>query len=168
MTDNQYTTNEIIVFPNGESISIKKELVSFKPWQGTVLFDTYGNKPVIDFNNEPVFAELAILKKFQSKGWNGVWVDSYRKKFRVGLPGLVDSVPLPEKQKIFFDTIYSKTKRKGGCWDVFLWKGNKLFFVELKRKKKDTIRSSQIVWLQESLQSGLKPENFLIVEWDFL
>lgn len=150
---------------SGKQVPIQKYFLTFNPWKGASIPNTYNNKPVIDWNGEPVFAELAVLQLFQSYGWSGVWVDTYRKKFRIGLPDVADPIDLPAKQKKIFDSIQGKTGKSGGCWDVFVWKGDQLIFAELKRLKKDKIQSSQNEWLKASLARGLKPENFALIEW---
>lgn len=158
--------SEIFSLSSGEQVSIRKYFLEFREWQGTPVPNTYNGKAVIDWNGEPVFAELAVLRLFQSHGWEGVWVDSYRRKYRVGLPDVVDSVELPQKQRELIDSIRAKTGRSGGCWDVLVWKGDTTLFVELKRRKKDNIQSTQIEWLASTLDSGLTTENFALVEWN--
>lgn len=157
--------SEIFSLSSGAQISIQKYFLEFKEWKGAPIPNTYNNKAVIDWKGEPLFAELAVLRLFQSSGWNGVWVDSYRRKFRVGLPDVVDPVELPKAQAQFIDTLREKTGRFGGCWDLFLWKGDSLLFIELKRRKKDKIQSTQIEWLGASLEFGLTAANFALVEW---
>lgn len=161
-----YTTDsEIFSLPSGDQISIPKYFLEFKEWKGTPIPNTYNNKAVIDWNDEPVFAELAVLRLFQSHGWNGVWVDSYRRKYRIGLPDIAEPVELPQKQQQLIESIKAKTGRSGGCWDVFVWKGEEVLFIELKRQKKDAIQDSQRSWLEESLKNGLKSTNFALLEW---
>lgn len=53
-----------------------------------------------------------------------------------------------------------------GCWDVLAWKGDRIIFTESKRLKRDKIRDTQTRWLDAALRYGLKPENFLVVEWE--
>ena len=53
----------------------------------------------------------------------------------------------------------------GGCWDIVSWKNDKILFSESKRTKKDFIQSTQNKWLKCSFNLGLRPENFLMVEW---
>src|SRR3989344_7079105 len=77
---------EELVLPSGRKVWVAKYFLRFKEWKRKSIPNTYGNKAVIDWNGEPVFAELVVLRLFQSNGWNGVWVDSYRRKYRVGLP----------------------------------------------------------------------------------
>ncbi len=158
--------SERFLLSSGEQISIQKYFLHFNPWKGAPIPNTYNNKPVIDWNGEPVFAELAVLCLFQSHGWEGVWVDSYRRKYRIGLPDVVEPVQLPEKQKQLIESIKAKTGRSGGCWDVFVWNDDELLFVELKRSKKDSIRESQVEWLEASLKIGLKTSTFALIEWN--
>lgn len=157
---------ESFSLPSGESLLIQKYLLNFKLWKGAPIPNTYNGKAVIDWNGEPVFAELAVLRLFQSHDWEGVWVDSYRRKYRVGLPDVVEPVELPENLNQLIESIRTKTGRSGGCWDVLVWKGEEILFLELKRSKKDRIQDSQVQWLEASLTEGLNIENFGFVEWD--
>ena len=156
---------ELFSLSSGADISIQKYFLHFNEWKGAPIPNTYNNKPVIDWNGEPVFAELAVLRLFQSHGWEGVWVDSYRRKYRIGLPDVAEPVELPQKQRELIESIKAKTGRSGGCWDVFVWKDNQILFVELKRQKKDVIQDSQRLWLEKSIESGLTTDNFAFLEW---
>lgn len=156
---------ELFSLSSGEQISIQKYFLHFNEWKGAPIPNTYNNKPVIDWNGEPVFAELAVLRLFQSHGWEGVWVDSYRRKYRIGLPDVAEPIELPPKQRDLIECIKAKTGRSGGCWDVFVWKGEEVLFIELKRSKKDNIRDSQVSWLEEGLKSTLKTKDFALLEW---
>ena len=151
---------------SGNQVAMQKYFLTFDSWKGAPIPNTYNGKAVIDWNGEPIFAELAVLRLFQSHGWEGVWVDSYRRKYRVGLPDVVDSVGLPERQRGLIESIRAKTGRSGGCWDVLVWKGDTTLFLELKRQKKDNIQSTQIEWLAATIGLGLTADNFSLVEWD--
>ena len=157
---------ELFSLSSGADIFIQKYFLTFTPWKGASIANTYNNKPVIDWNGEPVFAELAVLRLFQSHGWEGVWVDSYRRKYRIGLPDVVEPIEIPSKQRDLIESIKAKTGRSGGCWDVFVWKGEDVLFIELKRSKKDNIRDSQVSWLEEGLKSTLKTKDFALLEWN--
>jgi len=157
---------EEIILPSGRKVSVVKYFLKFKEWKGKPIPNSYGNKAVIDFNGEPVFAELAVLKLFQSNGWDGVWIDSYRRKFRVGLPDVIDPIDLPTNKKDLFNSIKQKTGASGGCWDVFVWNNDQTLFIELKRSKKDRIQDSQKIWLETSLNYGLALDNFVLIEWN--
>ena len=54
---------------------------SFSSWSGPPIADSSCGKPVLEFKGKPLFAELAILRILETDGWNGVWVDSYRRRF---------------------------------------------------------------------------------------
>lgn len=128
--------------------------------------NTYGGKYVLDFNGQPAFAELVVLWTLRKEGWEGVWVDTYGKKYRIGLPGIVEPVTLPSEQTKIIENIAARAGSFKGCWDVFLWRGNNHLFVELKRKGRDAIRETQVRWLEASLSVGIKAEDFLLVEWE--
>lgn len=96
----------------------------------------------------------------------GVRTNSYRRKYRIGLPEVAEPIELPEKQRQLINSIRAKTGRHGGCWDVLAWKGDRILFLELKRSKKDRIQHTQDGWLSASLGSGLLHENFALIEWD--
>jgi len=158
--------SEMFSLSSGNQVAMQKYFLTFDSWKGAPIPNTYNGKAVIDWNGEPIFAELAVLRLFQSHGWEGVWVDSYRRKYRVGLPDVVDSVGLPERQRGLIESIRAKTGRSGGCWDVLVWKGDTTLFLELKRQKKDNIQSTQIEWLAATIGLGLTADNFSLVEWD--
>ena len=60
--------------PSGDSVEIPRCRVFFTPWRGEPIVDTFGGKPVLALDGEPLFAELVILRKLQVAGWDGVWV----------------------------------------------------------------------------------------------
>lgn len=126
---------------------------------------TYGGKTVLDVNGEPVFAELGILRAFQRDGWDGVWVDTYRRRYRVVFWGDPEGVKPPREQQEFLDAIHSRAGTRSGCWDVFCWKHEFRLFAEAKRVGKDASRERQIKWLAAALELGVPVFSFLIVEW---
>ena len=113
----------------------------------------------------PAFAELVVLWTLEHAGWHGVWVDSYRSKYRVGL---MEEAPvdLPPPRKIMIDSLRKKMGKRGGVWDVYCWNDERILFVELKRGGRDRIRSSQRLFLEAALNQKLPLDTFLIVEWD--
>ncbi|MEZ5055291.1 MAG: hypothetical protein R2807_11120 [Chitinophagales bacterium] len=142
-------------------ISLELEL-----WSGKNIEDTYGNKKVINYKNQPVYAELYIVKTLKEKNINAVWVDNFRKNFRNELPEINNGIELPKIIKMKYDEIVSLNKTRNGCWDILTWdKENQIHFYELKEIKKDKIRNTQIKWLQSCLELGYTENNFTIVEW---
>jgi hypothetical protein len=133
--------NEIFLLSSGKRILVQKYFFMFNRWSGAAIPNDYNGKAVVDWNGEPVFAELAVVRLLKAHGWNAVWTDSYRNKYRIGLPDVAEPVDIPSEPKVLIDDIRAKTGRNGGCWDVVAWTSNKILFVELKRIKKDPFTS---------------------------
>ncbi|MFZ4741692.1 MAG: VRR-NUC domain-containing protein [Bacteroidales bacterium] len=144
---------------------IRKTFQEIPIWKGNKIVDTYGNKTILDFNGNPLFAELFALRTFKEKGFSGVWADTYRRTFRTELPEKKETkISLP----IFVTEKLNKINPNGklsGTWDLILWKEEELKFVELKRQGKDRIRQTQIEFLERALKNGIPIENFEIFEW---
>jgi hypothetical protein len=155
-----------ITLSDGQQVGVPVYAMKFKQWQGEPPANTYGGKQIVDFDGKPLFAELAVLELLKKERWSGVWVDSYGKKFRTGLPDVAEPITLPDEQKELLERIAGKVGRFAGCWDVFAWHKNEVLFAECKRIKKDAIRQSQIKWLEACLSLDIPLENFLMVEWD--
>ncbi|MGC2238769.1 MAG: hypothetical protein WA584_21620 [Pyrinomonadaceae bacterium] len=158
------TLSEIFQLSSNKRIEIPKANIHFEKWFDEKIEDTYGGKTIINFNDEAVFAELAILRIFENNGWSGVWVDTFRKKYRTDWINK-NGVELSSDRQIFLNKIYKNLDSKIGCWDVFCWKEKRVIFVESKRQSKDKIRETQIRFLESALNCGLSKESFLIVEW---
>lgn len=156
-----------IDLPSGKSVDVPKATPIFRKWTGEPPEDTYGRKPVLEFEHNPAFAELVILRIFERAGWEGRWIDSYRNRTVVGCWGDNIMKPLPAKERALLDSIRAKSGVKGGCFDVFCWRGEAVLFAEAKWKAHDEIRVNQRHWLQAALNAGLPLESFLIVEWGF-
>ncbi len=142
----------------GRVVNVPKFFIHFREWarknergrpftlEGRPI-DTYHGKPVLDYRGEPVFAELAILRLLESEGWEGRWVDSFGGvKFRTGLLNQ-PLCALPAGPKALFDNIAAAKRSRGGCWDVFAWRGKEFLFAEakrikLRRTKSDLVRGS--------------------------
>ena len=168
---------EIIELEN-ESIKIPKCNILFKQWTGTPVKETFGGKPIVSLGNQPMFAEIAILNLFLADGWKARWVQTYGRG--KGAPKFLASW-IDDKYKNQEDIPFSNIKimdmlseiksqnsnSYSGCWDVLGWKNDKVIFAEAKKSKKDQMRPTQYKWLNAGLNYGLKPENFLIVEWEF-
>jgi hypothetical protein len=92
-----------------------------------------------------LFAELAVLRSFEREGWNGVWVDSFRQRYRIGLPESTTPVALPSSQEELLGRIRGRPGWPRGCWDLVLWRDEETRFVEVKRRGKDRIRRSHTV-----------------------
>lgn len=137
-------------------------------------------KPFVSYNGHAMFAELAILKILRKRGWNGVWVSSWGGiSFWCDMNKKVDlEKTYPNMYRLFTAISFVKGGARGGCWDVFAWRGKKrkrILFIESKRGGgKDSIRPSQVEWLKATLKLGrilsdrfvISPASFIIYEWD--
>jgi hypothetical protein len=157
-------TLESLHLPSGLDVQIPKTAPVFRLWSGEFTGDTYGNKPLLDIDGTPVFAELAILRLFQKDGWNGVWVDTFGKKDRTSW-GEAGVVRLSGDKLELLKAIHQRAGSASGCFDVFCWKNDTVVFAESKRRSKDEIRETQLAWLEAAMQTGLDASAFLIVEW---
>lgn len=156
-------SKEIIRLSKNKTVEISKASPYFEKWIGEPIEDNY-NKIVLGFNGEPLFAEFIILQIFQNEGWDGVWVDTYRKKYRkdwINKKGV--DLP-PDKMKIL-NKIYNKIGSNKGCWDIFCWKSDQIILTESKYSKKDKLRANQINFLKAALEIGFDTKSFLLVEW---
>ena len=157
-----FITREEFRLSSGNIVLLSKATPTFRRWRSNLPPDTYGNKPIVDINGEPLFAELAILRLFQSEGWQGVWIDTYRNRKRVAVNQYAD---LPLDKDSLLQRIYKIAGTRSGCFDVFCWKDDLVLFAESKWKGHDRIRPTQVRWLTAALENGLPVEVFLIVEW---
>ena len=164
---------------DGNNIEIPKAVVQFKKWEGKPIGNTFGNKPLLDYEGKPMFAELAIMNTFEKNGWESRWVEPYGRPKLSPLylqewadSNLKEQVDHPienkEIQRLLDRIAKANNSRFGGCWDVLAWKDEFLIFAESKRSKKDFIQSTQNEWLNAAFEVGLKRENFLMVEWTVL
>jgi hypothetical protein len=169
-TEALVTSNKIIPIP---ALHLK-----FDHWAGEKIQNTFGGKPIINYEGKPMFAELAIMNMVLKAGWSSRWVEAYGSG-KVGPLYFSEWVDAPLKKQIvrpldsefhlrLLARIASANRNSyKGCWDVLAWSGEKTLFIESKHYKKDSIRDSQIRWLLAGLSAGLKPTNFLIAQWDF-
>ena len=158
--------------------SIPGVTLKLKKWDGLAIANTFGGKPLIDYEGKPMFAELAIQRMAVAGGWSARWTETYASKGSnpYFFTDWIDT-PLPKQvvapledlpQKELLARIREENNNSfSGCWDVIAWKGSTTLFLESKRKKKDNVRGTQLRWLRAGLAAGLKLENFLIVQWDF-
>ena len=141
---------------------LPKATPTFTPWKGPPLADDYGGKQVLDLDGEPLFAELVILRLFQRAGWDGVWVDTYRKRHLVGLE---EEATLPGRITDLMGSIARRAGSRSGCFDVVAWTGESIVFAESKRSGRDRLRDTQRFWLRAALDVLPGPEALLVVEW---
>lgn len=159
------TSSESITIAAGRVLDVPKATPTFALWTGTSPGDNFGGKPILDFKGRPAFAELAILWNFLEAGWDGVWVDSYRRRYLRAFWPTPVSVHLPPDREELLRRVRAGAGEKARPWDVFCWSGENVVFSEAKRLKRDSIRSSQIDFLTAAIDIGLPVSSFLLVEW---
>jgi hypothetical protein len=170
------TDIEIFYLGNDE-IKIPKCIIKFDKWAGEPIKETFGGKPIVCMNNKPMFAELAIMTLFKMSGWKSRWIETYgkSKKHPIYLSEWKDDKfknqiedPIEDKNilELLSGIASCNNDSYSGCWDVIAWNGDRIIFAESKRVSKDRIRKTQINWLSAGFKFGLKPENFLVVQWD--
>jgi hypothetical protein len=154
---------------SGQDINLPLTQPSFKKWPGPRPSFTFGRKPVLNYKDQPVFAELLILNLLKEKLWDGVWVSSYGgTKYLDEMPRdprLSQAVDLPAEYKQLHDDIQKVAGTKGGCFDVLAWRDGKVMFLEAKRKRHDKIRDTQRRWIEAAISTGVAPDKLIIVEW---
>ena len=175
---NLFPNNSETIILKDQSITIPKCNTLFKKWNGTPVKESFGGKPIVCIDNKPMFAEIAILHLFIADGWDARWVETYGRAKKAPkfiaewkddkYKNQVDRPFSNNRILTMLDEIMQHNSNSySGCWDVLGWKDEMLLFAEAKRSKKDKMRSTQSNWLEAALDYGLKPENFLIVEWEF-
>lgn len=161
-----------IRLPSGDSIDLPVCHPTFSIWNGAAPTFDFGKKPILDLEGKPAFAELVILRLLQADGWEGAWIETYG-----GIHYLQDMpadwklkpghVAIPTEREALLKRIWEKGKTTA-CFDVMAWKDDRIVFCEAKRKKKDRLTDAQLKFIGGALECGLKPEQLLIVEWDFV
>jgi len=167
---------EEIELPSGK-ILVPKKQIQLKEWRGEKINNTFGEKPLVDFNGIPFFVELAILKIGQIASWEGRWIETYamKKEGPYFFENWLDDHLKKQKSiaienetiKALLKKIATQNGGYSGCWDLLLWKGENFVFIECKKNKEDKLRKTQLNWLDAALMVGVKKENFVLLEWNF-
>lgn len=169
-------SSDVIELESGKCNILKYEL-TLNEWKGKAIQNTFGGKVLVDVNGNASFAELAVVDYLKKHGWNARWVETY------GRPPMEpfmltewndvcyrEQVHVPIIDAEIYETLLGIAKLNGnrfsGCWDIVAWKNGYISFLEVKRNKRDCIRSSQINWLKASLAYGLNCNNFIIIQWN--
>jgi hypothetical protein len=146
----------------------------FVKWEGKPVEFDFGKKPILNYDGEACFAELAILRVLLKHGWNGVWVETYGGTYYLNTMPKNSSlravhVPIPvDKERILQNIWKAGRMTTPACFDVFVWRDSKVLFCEAKHKvkhKKDTLTDPQVRFIAGALACGVAPESLLIAEW---
>lgn len=161
----------------GKECAVPKSHFFFRKWVGEPINNTFGGKSLLDVNGYASFAELAIVSLFQKAGWEARWVCTYghgkqnplfMKRWKDDCLKNQENCPIEDVwvQNLLNRVVVANNNSFSGCWDVIAWRDDTIVFVESKRYKRDSIRQTQVQWLESGLNSGLSENNFLIVQWD--
>ena len=122
-------------------ILVDKYCATFHPYQGEEQIYTYGNKAIVVDQGKPTYAEFAALSLFREEGWNGMWVDGYRRRKR---SSLLEDAQYPESIRDLLNSLSSRTGRTGGVFDLILWRDH-------KSKSNRLGESSSLLWHRPAL-----------------
>lgn len=161
---------------SGMALSVPVARPRFTPWNRAADVHTFGGKQLLRVDNEPQFAEVAILRLFEAEGWQGRWVETYGRP-AMG-PGLWrhwhPDGPRAQEHHAFNEPWVERrlqgiARANGGtysgCWDVVAWKEERLVFAESKKAKHDRLRPTQLRWAEAALACGAAADDLLLVEW---
>jgi len=146
--------------PRSGTIDVQLRRVRFGRWRGSPPASTWNGKRQVGSPERP-FAELAIAHKLAQAGWVSAWV--YRPGLYLSSWEPKVSVAFPAEALSILAEIGRACAVKGGCWDVFGWRAGVPIFAELKWPG-DHIRPSQRKWLDAAVQTGVLPDQFVIVQ----
>lgn len=170
-----YTEN--FTLPQG-TVEVPKCVVQFQPWKGTPVKETFGGRPIISVNNEPMFAEVGVLMHLANSGWQARWLitKGRRNKEPLCLSQWIDDSYFKQQHhaidnagvaRVLAAIAQANGNSYEGCWDIIAWMNNQLLLVMVKRNNKDFVTPAQNQWLSAALSIGLTEDNFLQVQWDF-
>jgi hypothetical protein len=130
--------------------------------------DTHKKRYLLAGKPHPAYAEILLVRLLHHQGWNAVWIDSYKGKFWSEMPFASEECYLPYRECRLYEKIrIANDGRRGGCWDIWAWRGNRHLFIEAKRARHDTIRAKQVRWYAVATKTvGLPERSFCVAEWD--
>lgn len=133
----------------------------------------WASRPQVSCDGEAMFPEIAVLSLFQKEGWDGVWVDVPRRRYFSRMPSLSKGVTLEGHVAQMVSRVAAAGEGTGAaCWELVLWHGRSLFFACVRDAESlagggPGLRRSETAWLEAGLRSGLAPQQFVLVEWDY-
>ncbi len=157
----------------GEDFSVKRYSHVFRscnlpPTQKDALDKYHHHKPFVEGAHGPVFAEIALIELLEKQGWNARWIDNYRNKVWHDMPRKESEDGLPMRELLLYAKIRSAMGRtRGGCWDIWAWRGNRHLFIEAKWRGHDRPKADQARWLGTATRLGVPKRSFWLVEWDY-
>lgn len=165
------TGETTISLPSGAEVILPLCNIVFQKWTGDSPSFDFGKKPLIDYEGEAIFAELAILKLLKESGWDGAWVETYGGiHFLNTMPKdwklANQNISIPKDKEAMLQKIWGAGKTSA-CFDVLVWKNDKILFYESKHRGKDRLTNAQTKFIEGALSCGIPKESLIIVEWKF-
>lgn len=161
-----------------EIIEVPKTVLQFQKWKDVPLKESFGGKPVVTLDGEGLFVEAALLILFKNSGWQARWISTvgkahstpiYLNEWKDDLYIHQTHEPIAEAKvlAVLQKMVQLNHQSFAGCWDIVSWNGETILFTKAIRNNKDLVRKIHLNWLKAGLAIGLKPENFLLVQWDY-
>jgi hypothetical protein len=127
-------------------------------------FASVPNKAALNFEGHPAWAEIVLVRLLERGGWGAAWVKNWG-----GLAfwrDVNDPIELPQMPSALLQKVETMTGVRGGCWDVFAWRGDDVLFIESKQHRRDRLRPTQKIWLETAIGCDVPLSAFAVVEWD--
>lgn len=119
---------------------------------------TYRSKPLVSADGDAVFGEIAILIHLRKDGWDGVWVDTFHRRFWRDMPHRserLDASSLPGAVRHLVERIRAlRGGLLGGFFDVLAWRGGEILCVEYKGPG-DRPNRNEGKWIDAALDAGV-------------
>jgi hypothetical protein len=165
--------------PSGRTVEIETLSIAFPLAEpstlpaGATFYNTtnpipgsYLNKPLVLYDGQPLFGEIAVARALEKDGWSAVWVDTYHSRgqerlFWNGLPDRTRPVVLNRASPVasqIYEKIRDRNRGGGGFFDVLAWRGADIVFIEYKGKG-DASNVNELRWIDSALSSGLTQDN---------
>ena len=161
-----------VALPSGRTVALRHLAVRFgraspDRLKEGALPSTYTTKPLVTFNGDAMFGELAVLRWLEVDGWSGVWLDTVhgRKMWReMATQALPVALP-PAAQTLYDRIVAANGGRASGAFDVMAWRGAQTIFVNYEAPRETPSRNRDR-WIDAALDAGVSPNDLIIVSAD--
>jgi hypothetical protein len=148
----------------GDGLELRVIPLLFDLWQGPQLHmqddcRKRGGR-VIGDRGELSCAEVEIVKRLRSAGWDAAWFQSFKCGRRSWSAYIRDEPDLPAVVR----RVQLHAGAAGGHPDVIGWLGDRVLAIESKSRN-DRLKPSQIEWFRRARAVGVAPDDLAVVEW---
>jgi len=122
------------------------------------------NKPTLDMDGLPTWAEIVLVQMLERHGWEARWVRNLRGGHDF-CHGVGQPKPMPREAAAMLAKIDHRARKTGGgAWDVWAWKGESYLCLESRQHQGgDSLRPNQLAWLEAAITEGVT--RYAVVEW---